>query len=329
MNNIRQQLSDWAGDGLLSASQFEQASELLEAAPQNRDWLTLINIILLWGAALSITIGVLFFFAYNWQDMGRFTKFALVESALLCAIITYTKSSLHRYASTALLFAIAMLTGVLLALVGQTYQTGADPWQLFATWAGLMLPYCIIGRSNSLWVLFAIVANLAIHQYIDTFHGLFGLLFRGEQMLWIFVLFNSALSVFFESLNTDRLPLLKPIQLSHRVVAQLSVIAAGVSVTWLAMWSIFDGQHILFSGLLGYLTWLGLCYVIYRYVINDLMILAGASLSAIVVTTSLFIHFFEDVLDEGAMLIVSMIIIAMSTAAGMWLKKLAKDFSQQ
>ncbi len=47
----------------------------------------------------------------------------------------------------ALLLAIALNIGALLALVGQTYQTGADPWQLFSTWALMLVPLAVFGQS--------------------------------------------------------------------------------------------------------------------------------------------------------------------------------------
>jgi uncharacterized membrane protein len=37
--------------------------------------------------------------------------------------------------------------GVLLALFGQTYQTGVDPWETFFNWALLMLPWTLPARS--------------------------------------------------------------------------------------------------------------------------------------------------------------------------------------
>ena len=41
----------------------------------------------------------------------------------------------------ALLGLLALLgIGGLFAYFGQTHQTGADPWQLFALWAALVLP---------------------------------------------------------------------------------------------------------------------------------------------------------------------------------------------
>ena len=42
---------------------------------------------------------------------------------------------------------IAVLSvGALMALFGQTYQTGADPWQLFFNWAVVIIPFVLISR---------------------------------------------------------------------------------------------------------------------------------------------------------------------------------------
>ena len=46
---------------------------------------------------------------------------------------------------------------------GLTYQTGADPWQLFATWALMLLPLAALGRSPLLWTLLAwLLGQLAL-----------------------------------------------------------------------------------------------------------------------------------------------------------------------
>ena len=52
--------------------------------------------------------------------------------------------------------------GALFAYFGQTYQTGADPWQLFAVWALLALPLCLGARSDVLWAPWALVVMSAI-----------------------------------------------------------------------------------------------------------------------------------------------------------------------
>lgn len=53
---------------------------------------------------------------------------------------------------------MSLWIGSLLALVGQTYQTGADIWELFAPWAALITP--LAGRSGAVWGLWAVLLNL-------------------------------------------------------------------------------------------------------------------------------------------------------------------------
>ena len=96
---------------------------------------------------------MLFFIAYNWAEMGRWLRFGVVQAAMVLAvgIAVWPKASpmVQRVALTS----VTLLVGVLLALFGQVYQTGADPWQLFFTWALLALPWVWVARFELLWVL--------------------------------------------------------------------------------------------------------------------------------------------------------------------------------
>jgi hypothetical protein len=60
--------------------------------------------------------------------------------------------------------------GGLFAYFGQTYQTGADPWQLFAVWAALALPLCIAARSDVLWAPWALVVMTGISLWTHCAH---------------------------------------------------------------------------------------------------------------------------------------------------------------
>ena len=62
----------------------------------------------------------------------------------------------------ALLALAGILLGALLALLGQTYQTGADTWELFAWWALLLLPWALAAASQAVWLLWALVTNVAL-----------------------------------------------------------------------------------------------------------------------------------------------------------------------
>jgi uncharacterized membrane protein len=109
--------------------------------------------------------GVVFFFAYNWHDLSDLAKFAIVEAALVIAAGGALLVGLDRAFGQVLLIAASVLTGVLLAVIGQVYQTGADMFELFVAWAALILPWAIISRSAVHWLLWLVVAEAALALY--------------------------------------------------------------------------------------------------------------------------------------------------------------------
>lgn len=115
------------------------------------------------GAGLgALGAGVLFFVAANWQDYGVLGRFVLLQTALLaCVGLAFWRPPPQATGQAALLLA-TLLTGGLLALFGQSYQTGADVHELFFVWALLALPFALAGGSGALWALWWGVLNLAL-----------------------------------------------------------------------------------------------------------------------------------------------------------------------
>jgi len=127
-----------------------------------------------WGmrALLALGVGqflagVVFFFAYNWNDLSDIAKFAVVETALAIAVGGALLVGLDRVFGQMLLIAASVLTGVLLAVIGQMYQTGADAFELFLAWAALILPWTIISRHAAHWLLWLVVAETALVLYCE------------------------------------------------------------------------------------------------------------------------------------------------------------------
>jgi uncharacterized membrane protein len=115
----------------------------------------------------QLLAGVVFFFAYNWNDLSDIAKFAVIEVALAMAVGSALLVGLDRGFGQMLLIAASVLTGVLLAVIGQVYQTGADVFELFAAWAVLILPWAIISRHPVHWLLWLVVAEVAFVLYAD------------------------------------------------------------------------------------------------------------------------------------------------------------------
>lgn len=121
------------------------------------------------GAALA-GLGVVFWVAANWDKLGRFEKFSLLQAVVvvLCGATPW----LGR-ARIPLCIAALLTIGALFAYFGQTYQTGADPWQLFALWAALSLPLCLGIKHDALWTPWAMVAMSAVSLWIHARSGNF------------------------------------------------------------------------------------------------------------------------------------------------------------
>jgi uncharacterized membrane-anchored protein len=107
--------------------------------------------------------------AANWEAMTKIQRLAgtqvlLAVSALLAAFLYArpARTTVAAHGRACVVGLAAVLLGASLALVGQTYQTGADAWQLFALWAGLMLPWAVAARSHGVWLFWIVIANIAL-----------------------------------------------------------------------------------------------------------------------------------------------------------------------
>lgn len=119
-------------------------------------------------AAALIGLGLMFWVAANWDTLGRFGRFALLQGVVVVMGVAALWPSRMR-APLALL--AWMATGGVFAYFGQTYQTGADPWQLFALWAALTLPLALGLRSDVLWAPWALVAMTAVSLWLHAHTG--------------------------------------------------------------------------------------------------------------------------------------------------------------
>ncbi len=119
------------------------------------------------GAALG-GLGVVMWIAANWDTLGRAGHFALLQGLVLVMAVGAARMP----AARAPLGLIALLgIGALFAYFGQTYQTGADPWQLFALWAALALPLCWGARSDVLWAPWSLVVMTGLSLWTHTYSG--------------------------------------------------------------------------------------------------------------------------------------------------------------
>jgi len=202
MTSPRSQLVELIEQGAIPVEKIGDALIATNITPDGKAWRLFIDRLLLWLGSLALAFAVMFFIAYNWNDIGRFAKFGMVEGCIVLAIVAYCRFADHSTAGKVALFVATICLGVLLALYGQTYQTGADPWQLFFTWALLMLPWALISRFAALWIVWIMLINTSIVLYYQTFRGMFWFMAGSETgMLWPLFVFNTLLLAAWEFLT--------------------------------------------------------------------------------------------------------------------------------
>lgn len=318
MPDARKLLLRWFEQGAIDSGRFEQALRAAGVLPSDRRWGQLLDRAVLAFGVIFLLSGAVTFFAANWQAMGRFGRFLLIDGLLIIALVGVWRWRLSTLAGQAALFAASVLVGVLLAVVGQTYQTGADTYELFAAWALLILPWALLAGFPPLWILWIGLINLAIYLYFDTFGLAFGFLDGARALLWLTVAVNAMLLVGFEWRSGSFAACGRWVQ---RVLATL----CGMALTSLAVIAVVDTYRGALLDLVIWATGLATALGVYRYHRLDLYVLAGCMLSLTVVVVVMLSH---SLIGNGGpdvlmFLIITFVIVAMSAFSGRWLSGLA------
>lgn len=321
----RDDILEYVEQGRLAPQNARRAMALAGVLPDAAAWRSFIERLLLWIGTTMLAAALVFFLAYNWQDLGRYAKFAIAEGAIAASLIAVWRLGTDSLAGKAALLASSIFVGALLALIGQTYQTGADTFELFAGWAVAILPWVLLGRFAALWALWLAIVNLAVSLYFAAFPGVFGVLFGAEHQLWILFSLNTAALVALEWFRHRGISWLE-----WRWSMQLAGTASGALITALAMMAIFDWKWRPVSALAlpVWIAWLALIYLVYRRYLFDLYLLAGGALSVVVLTASfLGKHLLERGSAAAAWLFIGVVVILMSALAGWWLREIGKETS--
>jgi uncharacterized membrane protein len=227
-----QQLFNLARKGVLGPKALEKSLSIIGVIPSRKNWLAFIEMaLLLLGAALFAS-GVIFFFAYNWEDMHKFAKFAVVETAFIAAAGVVFIVKLDSMAGKAAAMTASVLVGVLLAVYGQVYQTGADAYQLFLSWSILILPLVMISGFAPMYALLILIVNITVGLSWD------------QVLSGIFAPKDMAVAEFFLAVNVTALVLCE--FFSKRGVAHLQP-------RWLTRALLFVNFFILSANLIPYI----------------------------------------------------------------------------
>lgn len=157
-------LADLRRCGVIGDEAYRFAGERFLPPLQWRAWL--LRLCLGLGTALLLA-GVMFFLAYNWNAMPKWSKLALLEGAMVVCFAAAAIIGLQRLWGQCLLLSGTVFIGLFFAVFGQIYQTGADAWQLFALWSVLMLGFLWVSRFPVQWILQWSISGVALFLYLQ------------------------------------------------------------------------------------------------------------------------------------------------------------------
>lgn len=317
MKTRRAQLSAWVETGAIAPERVAQALVLGGLVPDGRRWRTFLDRLLLVLGSMALACAAIFFFAYNWDALGKLAQFALAQVLVVLPLLVYWKLGVDTVGAKVALLAAAILVGALLAVYGQTYQTGADTADLFATWAVLILPWVLVGQFPALWLLWLALLNISVALYCMVFRSFLWMGFASvDQVLWLLLLVNTAAWVLWELASLRFAWLVAP------WAVRLLAVASGTIMSLLVLNAIFEPSTAAVLPGLAYVVWMACVYLFYRRKQPDLFILAGACLSLIVCITTLVAKLMlERSAAAGLMLFLAMLVIVEAAGAAIWLKR--------
>ena len=222
------------------------------------------------------------------------------------------------------LFAI----GLLLAVVGQIYQTGADTESLFAGWALLALPWVSISCAPWLWLFWLLLVNTAMALFLVGRIDILMVFFYSDAMFWGPLLFNAlALSVW--EFLWPRVDWMRVTYAPRFIVFLAAIAATGLGASWWFLTRRVEWQLIHFAPI-GYLIWLSVTIWHYGKRRQDIVPLALSALSCIAVLTAGLIStlFGSRHFDVVSFFVIGVAVATMTAAAAAWLRLTSSRWSK-
>jgi len=149
-DRLVRELDRWVSDGLVSSEQAEAIRTRYagEASQERRG--RLVSVIAIAGAVV-VGLGVILFFAANWDGIPRWTRLVLLVAALVSAYGAgdRLRDTRPRIAHAFVVLGV-LLFGASVFLVGQMYNVSTHDPLAFLLWAGAALAMGMLWRSRPL-----------------------------------------------------------------------------------------------------------------------------------------------------------------------------------
>ncbi len=129
------------------------------------EWKKFLRLFLL-ALSVSFTLaGIIFFFAYNWSSLHRFAKLGMMQGLIVVTTLIILFSRFSPIVKNVLLTGASVLVGVLFAVFGQVYQTGANAYDFFLGWTLFITIWVLVSGFPPLWLIYITLVNTTFILY--------------------------------------------------------------------------------------------------------------------------------------------------------------------
>jgi uncharacterized membrane protein len=315
-------IQDWRQRGLISEDTHAALLAQLRPASIWRQWASW-NLLGL-GTTLVLA-GIIFFFAYNWQGMGRMERLTAAQVGLFAAAIGSRFSGSHILVGHMLTLAACVMIGVFLAVFGQSYQTGADTYELFTGWAALMLIWVVAQQFAPLWVLWLGVLSTGFWFYFAGADR-----WRSDEPVWLAFMAIGALHLLALALREGLLKRGALWLADPWLRIWLLLVALGCftlpAIVWAYEWNIEESRG-LAAGF--WIPTCGVGFYLYRYRLPSLGALGLILCSLCAIVLSLIARLFFEKWDLGLIMIYGLIVTGLLGALIAWLRALGRQMNHE
>lgn len=289
----------------------------------NPRWGLLISyLFLILGCALVLS-GLIYVFAFNWAAIPPLVKLGSIQLGIVICVVGAYFYTLKRLSGQLLLLSASVLVGILMAVYGQIYQTGADAYQLFMMWSVLILAWTMLSNFAMQWLIWLIVTNLFFILYWQQV-----ILPDYSKSLLIFAylgMFNSGFLLLREYLiGYARFSWLSPKWIRWLLIAITLLLYDIIIIDW-----VFDrNNNLAIVSIIGLITHAAL-FVIYRFKRVDLPALSLVILSICIIIEAAFIRLLFNTFSGYSTLIsMAAITIIIFSIAVIYLKETIKKMGK-
>ena len=256
LERLPSELSRWESDGIITAEQSQAIRARYspaELAPRShRAKGRLVTGLAVIGSVL-VGLGVILFFAANWEGIDRLPKLVIILAAIVFAhglgyYLRYHRG--YQRVGSAMVLLACIIYGAGVHLVGQVYNVDVNDPRLMLFWFLGVLPLMYIVKSQPIQflglVLFFLAVGFRLPDWIDGVS-------RGETILGVALFLILGLLILAVGRLKEDVPALRPYSEVFQIVGMITALGAVFIFTFKDVFDSFDkGLYIQGETELGY-----------------------------------------------------------------------------